>query len=153
MTIYKFKEPENPAKEMCNKLNYEQKCSYLALVYIFGRFSRHNPEYMRRADRYVEQVSSTVGVSVDCAKQYFETHGMAQGLKDCLKTINDSFFIEQLIFDCFVLSSLSSSIEKRNDASALLFDFFAEFGYSQTGIQSLMERQFAMFNMCGGFED
>ena len=134
---------------MYNKLDFNQKCSFLAMLYVFGQFARPNIWSMRRAKQYLKLLSSELGVSVDDAKRYLENHGQFQGVFLRLMTIKDDRFIERLMFGCFILCNLAPLTEKKSEAISLLFDTFCQFGYTEDEIKSMLEKNIRRTNLFG----
>lgn len=90
--------------------------------------------------------SKDLGVTIQQADKYFETHGQFANLMVQIRSINDKLILDILLLDYMKMIALSNE-EKRAQRCELITKVYEELGYTEDDIIERIEKSAAMAKM------
>ena len=140
------KTPQGSMAELYSDLTMGQKYSITQLysfcnVTCFENFKNSKVSY-----EILMAASNSLGVTIQQANKYFETHGQFENLMMQMSSIDDKSILDILLLDYMKMIALSNE-EKRAQRCELITNVYEELGYTEDDIIERIEKATAMARM------
>ncbi len=137
----------NPIADMYSNLTMGQKYSILQLyslcnVTCFENFANSKISY-----GILMAASNSLGITIQQANKYFETHGEFGNLIAQMRSISDKSILNLLLFDYTQMIMLTNDQRKKNQRSDLISSVYAELGYTADEMKKAVEKAAAVAGM------
>lgn len=145
-----IKSSQDPIADLFNDLTIEQRYSIMQLYSFCNVTFFENFQNSKKSYEIITAASNNLGVSIQQADKYFETHGQFTNLITQMCSISDKSILDIILVDYMHMIALSDG-KKRVQRSELISMVYGELGYSEDDIINVMEKFSAitktMFNL------
>lgn len=112
LDLFRKKTSDNPVVDLYSDLTREQRYSIMQLYSLFNVTCFENLENSKISYGILMTASNDLGVTIQQANKYFETHGQFVNLMVQMRSINDKSILDILLLDYMKMIALSNE-EKR----------------------------------------
>ncbi|GGJ83309.1 hypothetical protein [Parabacteroides faecis] len=146
LDLFRKKTSDNPVVDLYSDLTREQRYSIMQLYSLFNVTCFENLENSKISYGILMTASNDLGVTIQQANKYFETHGQFVNLMVQMRSINDKSILDILLLDYMKMIALSNE-EKRVQRCELITNIYEELGYTEDDIIERIEKAAAMAGM------
>ena len=146
LDLFRKKTIDNPVVDLYSDLTREQRYSIMQLYSLFNVTCFENLENSKISYGILMTASNDLGVTIQQANKYFETHGQFVNLMVQMRSINDKSILDILLLDYMKMIALSNE-EKRVQRCELITNIYEELGYTEDDIIERIEKAAAMAGM------
>ena len=143
LDLFRKKTSDNPVVDLYSDLTREQRYSIMQLYSLFNVTCFENLENSKISYGIQMTASNDLGVTIQQANKYFETHGQFVNLMVQMHSINDKSILDILLLDYMKMIALSNE-EKRVQRCELITNIYEELGYTEDDIIERIEKAAAM---------
>lgn len=140
------KTPQGPMADLYSDLTMGQKYSIMQLYSLCNVTCFENFKNSKISYEILMAASNSLGVTIQQADKYFETHGQFENLMMQMCSIDDKSILDIPLLDYMRMIALSSE-EKRAQRCELITNIYEELGYTEDDIIERIEKAAAMANM------
>lgn len=144
--LFRKKTSDNPVADLYNDLTKEQRCSIMQLYSLFNVTCFENLKNSKISYEILMTASNDLGVTIQQADKYFETHGQFANLMEQMRSINDKSILDIILLDYMKMIALSNE-EKKAQRCELITNIYEELGYTEDEIIERIEKAAAMAGM------
>lgn len=148
--LFRKKTSDNPVADLYNDLTKEQRCSIMQLYSLFNVTCFENLKNSKISYEILMTASNDLGVTIQQADKYFETHGQFANLMEQMRSINDKSILDIILLDYMKMIALSNE-EKKAQRCELITNIYEELGYTEDEIIERIERIEKAAAMAGMF--
>jgi len=123
-------------------LSIEQRGAILCTQFMFAGFTFHTPA-QSVAMQMVESMQTALKLTRTEAEMYSAKYNEPEKLIFMMKTINNQGAMDLVIYNSYGLVLLSG----RKDGVEVLYNFFAELGYSRQAVNDVVDKIEALGNL------
>lgn len=138
--------PQDPMAELYSDLTMGQKYSIMQLYSLCNVTCFENFKNSKVSYEILMAASNSLGVTIQQANKYFETHGQFENLMMQMSSIDDKSILDILLLDYMAMIALSN-VEKRAQRCELITNVYEELGYTEDDIIERIEKAAAMARM------
>lgn len=138
--------PQGPMAELYSDLTMGQKYSIMQLYSLCNVTCFENFKNSKVSYEILMAASNSLGVTIQQANKYFETHGQFENLMMQMSSIDDKSILDILLLDYMAMIALSN-VEKRAQRCELITNVYEELGYTEDDIIERIEKAAAMARM------
>lgn len=138
--------PQGPMAELYSDLTMGQKYSIMQLYSLCNVTCFENFKNSKVSYEILMAASNSLGVTIQQANKYFETHGQFENLMMQMSSIDDKSILDIILLDYMAMIALSN-VEKRAQRCELITNVYEELGYTEDDIIERIEKAAAMARM------
>lgn len=125
---------QTPKVDLYSDLTMGQKYSIMQLYSLFNEFSFGNFQNSQKSHSILMAASNVLGVTIQQANNYFETHGEFENLMKQMSSISNKSILDFLLLDYLQMVMLTNDEEKRIQRCGLITQIYEELGYTEEDI-------------------
>lgn len=146
LDLFRKKTNDNPIADLYSELTREQRFSIMQLYSLFNVTCFENFKNSKISYEILMAASKDLGVTIQQANKYFETHGQFANLMAQMRSIDDKSILDILLLDYMKMITLSNE-EKKIQRCELITKVYEELGYTEDDIIERIEKAAAMERM------
>lgn len=146
LDLFRKETSDDPITDLYSDLTKEQRCSILQLYSLLNVTCFENYKNSKTSYEILITASKNLGVTIQQADKYFETHGQFANLMAQMRSIDDKSILDIILLDYMKMIALSDE-EKKDQRCEFITKVYEELGYTEDDIIERIEKAAAMARM------